>query len=240
MDDVAVGRGFRALRIRRGWTQRQMAAQAGIHQSTVSAVEKGRLEAVSLPTLRRLGRAVGMTVELAPRWPIADVARLLDADHASLVERVVKILRGHGWEVLLEYTFNHFGDRGSVDVLAWHRLRRALVLVEVKSRVADIQATHATLDRKSRVVPSIVARERGWRPEAVGRLLVIGETHGNRELVRRHANIFGAAFPSRTRAVRGWIRDPVGGLAGLWFLTKMAVPHQTKGRGVREARFGAS
>ena len=169
---------------------------------------------------------VAVAVQIAPRWPIADVARLLDADHAVLVERVVRTLRSADWEIVTEYTFNDYGDRGSVDVLGWHRARRALVIVEVKSRVADVQETHATFDRKARIVPKLVARERGWRPLVVGNVLVIAGSHGNRELVRQHAATFAARFPHGARAVRGWIREPSAGLSGLWFMPVQGASHQ--------------
>jgi transcriptional regulator with XRE-family HTH domain len=218
VDDLLVGRGFRALRKRRGWTQSELATRAGAPQSTVSLIERGRLELVRVPTLRRVGRELGIVVEIGPRWPIADVARLLDADHARLTEVVVRVLRGAGWEAAVEYTFNDFGDRGSVDILAWHPVRRALLIVEIKTRVVDIQDLHAAIDRKVRVVPKLVAKERGWRAAIVGKLLVVKGTDANRDGVRRHAATFDATFPSRSRAARRWIGDPIGPLAALWFV----------------------
>lgn len=224
MDDIAVGRGFRALRRRRGWTQRELAVRAQIDASVVSDLEAGQLELLRLPTTRRIGRALGITIELAPRWPVADVARLLDAGHARLTERVVGMLRGAGWEVVVEYTFNDYGDRGSVDVLAWHAAKRTLLLVEIKTRLVDVQDLHATFDRKLRIVPKLVARERGWRAAVIGRILVVADTHGNRDVPRRHRGTFETRFPARSRAARRWIRDPVGDLAAVWFLPDRVVP----------------
>jgi transcriptional regulator with XRE-family HTH domain len=213
-----VGRGCRALRRRKGWTQRELGARAGVDMSVVSDIEHGRLELVRLPTIRRVGRALGIAVEVAPRWPIADVARLLDAAHAALVERVVRLLRLEGWEIVVEYTFNDYGERGSVDVLAWHGSSRALAVVEAKTRIADVQELHGTFDRKARVVPKLVARERGWNPAFLGKLLVVADTHANRDAVRAHAATFEARFPARSRESRRWIREPAGDLAGLLFL----------------------
>jgi hypothetical protein len=189
----------------------------------VCDVEAGRLELVRLPTIRRIAKVLGIAVEIAPRWPVADVARLLDADHAALVERVVRLLRIEGWEVIVEYTFNDYGERGSVDVLAWHAGQRALLLVEVKTRVVDVQDLHATFDRKSRIVPKLVGRERAWRPAISGRLLVIADRHANRELLRRHARTFEARFPAGSRAARRWIREPLGEFAGVLFLPDLGI-----------------
>jgi transcriptional regulator with XRE-family HTH domain len=218
MDDVAVGRGFRALRKRKGWSQRQLAARALVPQSTISLIEAGRFERVRLATVRRVGRALTIVIELGPRWPIANVANLLDADHARLVESVVRELRRRGWEVVTEYTFNDFGDRGSVDVLAWHPVHRALLIVEVKTRIVDVQDLHASFDRKTRVVPRLIGRERGWRPTVVGRLLVAAATTANRDAVARHEATFQAAFPGESIAAKRWVRDPVGPLSAIWFL----------------------
>lgn len=230
MDDVTVGRGFRALRRRKGWSQRALGARAGVDKSVVCDIEAGRLELVRLPTVRRVARVLGIAVEIAPRWPIADVARLLDADHAALVERVVRHLAAEGWETLVEYTFNDFGDRGAVDVLGWHPGRRALVLVEIKTRVADVQALHAAFDRKVRVVPKLLARDRGWRPDAVGLLLVVADRHSNRDALRRHTKTFATRFPAGSRQARRWIREPVGAFAGLLFLPEVGVSQHSLAR----------
>lgn len=218
VDDVAVGRGFRALRRRRGWTLRDLAVRANVAASVVSDIELGRLESVRLPTVRRVGRQLGITVEIAPRWPVADVSRLLDAGHAALAERIAQLLRQNGWEIVIEYTFSEYGERGSVDILAWHEAGHALLLVEVKSRIVDVQDLHASFDRKVRIVPNLVRRERGWRPSAVGTLLVVADSHANRDAVRAHSATFAARFPRRTRDARRWLADPVGRFGGVMFL----------------------
>lgn len=155
--------------------------------------------------------------------PIADVARLLDAAHAAVVERVVRLLGAEAWEIVVEYTFNDYGERGSVDVLAWRDAARALLMVEAKTRIADVQDLHATFDRKARVVPKLVARERGWRPALAGMLLVVAESHANREAVRAHTATFAARFPAGSREARRWIREPDGDFAGLLFLPDLGV-----------------
>jgi hypothetical protein len=94
-----------------------------------------------------------------------------------------------------------------------------LLLVEVKTRLVDVQELLATLDRKCRVVPALLARDRGWRAAAVGRLVVAYDASTARRVVARHAETFSAALPARSAAVRQWLRRPAGPLAGLWFLS---------------------
>ena len=135
-----------------------------------------------------------------------------------MVDQVVRRLAAEGWEVMVEFSFNDYGDRGSVDVLAWHAERRALLIVETKSRLADLQETCRSLDMKARVVPRLVARDRGWRPLMVGVILVLPESTREREAVARREAVFGASFPARTLQIRDWIRQPQAPLRGLWFL----------------------
>jgi hypothetical protein len=89
--------------------------------------------------------------------------------------------------------------------------------VEVKSDLFDLQDLLASLDRKRRVAPLELARERGWRPAAVGVVLVVADTRTARRVVERHAAMFDAALPSRTVGVRNWLRRPVGEIRGIWF-----------------------
>jgi hypothetical protein len=130
----------------------------------------------------------------------------------------VRLLRAIGWEALVEYSFNQFGDRGSVDIVAWHPIARILLIIEVKSRIVDLQDLAAAMDRKVRVVPGLLARERGWNAVDVGSVLVIAESTFNRELVRRHRATFAATFPAGTVDVRRWLRAPAGPLRGIWFV----------------------
>ena len=230
MHDEGVGLAIRAVRQRRGLRQVDVAATAGVAQSVVSAIERGRLESSSLAVLRRVAGASGVGLQLAPRWSGGDLGRLLDAAHAALVEHVVAILRASGWEVVVEYSFNHFGERGSVDVVAWHRMARALLIVEVKSRLIDVQDLLATLGRKVRIVPALLARERGWRPDMVGHVVAVPSSHGARSVLARHSSTFGAALPARTRAVRAWLAEPSGPLAGIWLLPDIAGTARTRKR----------
>lgn len=218
MDDRQLGRAFRSLRIRRGLRQVDVAARARTSADTVSLLERGQLERLGFSMIRRLWSALGVAADVDPRLSPAERAQLLDAGHAALVERAVQLHQGAGWETIVEYTFNHFGERGSVDLLCWRSSRRALGVIEVKTRLPDVQELHATFDRKTRVVPLAVARERGWHAERVGRLLIVADTRANRRIVGTHAATFDSSFPDRGRAARTWLQDPDRGVSALWFL----------------------
>jgi hypothetical protein len=157
------------------------------------------------------------------QWRGGEGDRLLDRAHASIVEHVVTFLRAADWQVIPEFTFNVFGDRGSVDILAWNPTERILLIIEVKSTLTDLQAMLAALSKKIRVVPGAVREAQGWQPLAVAVLLVVAGTTGNRAVVARHASTFDSALPARSREVRSWLRRPRGSLAGVWFVSRDAV-----------------
>jgi transcriptional regulator with XRE-family HTH domain len=218
MDLGRLGRGVRALRRRRGWRQEDLASAARASRTQVSRVEVGESGSIPIAVIERIVVSVGGSLDVVLRWHGEGLDRLLDEAHARLVEQLVAWLRADGWEVAVEVSFSRFGERGSIDVLAWHPGRRALAVFEVKSVTPDMQAMLVGLDRKGRLAPAI-ARERGWEPVAVARILVLGDTSTNRDRLARHASTIDAALPARTREVRRWLADPAGpGIAGVLFL----------------------
>lgn len=48
-------------------------------------------------------------------------------------------LQSHGWLPRVEATYSRFGERGSIDVLAFHAATRTLLVVEIKTVIADAQ-----------------------------------------------------------------------------------------------------
>lgn len=228
MDDRRVGRLVRAARIKKRWRQSDVEAACGIDQTTVSRIEIGRLDGVTLRSIRTVANCVGVRLELQPRMTAAEVTRLLDAGHARLADSVVALLRAGGWTVIVEYTFSHYGERGSVDIVAWRAATRALLIVEIKTRLLDVQELLSTLDRKCRLVPQLLAQERGWIPTVVGRVVVVEDAAAARRVVRSHAATFDVALPARAWRVRSWIADPQGALAGIWF--QSSTPRGRRGR----------
>ena len=220
VDEVTFGRGFKALRIQKMKRQDDLAVEAGVSRGVIARIEMGHASRVTVETLEKVARPLGARVLCRLIWQGEGLDRLLDANHAAIVEQMVRILSGLGWEVATEVSFNHFGERGSIDVLAFHLETRVLLVVEVKSVVPDVQATLVTLDRKERLALEI-ARDRGWNGVAVGKLLVIRDERTARRRIAQHAATFGTAFPDRIARIRAWIRrpEPARPLRGLWFLT---------------------
>jgi transcriptional regulator with XRE-family HTH domain len=220
MDSITFGRGVKAMRLRKRWRQDDLAVAAHVSRGVIARIEQGHAARVTVETLDKVAAALGGRVTCRLTWNGEGLDRLLDADHAAIVEAVVRVLRSADWLVATEVSFNHFGERGSIDVFGFNAESRVALVVEVKSVVPDVQGTLVTLDRKERLAREI-ARERGWEAVAVARLLVIADNRTARRRIETHAATFGNAFPDRAFAVRRWLAAPDArrALRGLWFLS---------------------
>jgi transcriptional regulator with XRE-family HTH domain len=223
-DDYQIGRLVRDLRVSRGVRQEDVAARAGVSAEMVSRLERGLIDGMTVGHLRAISRALSMPSIVGIGWRNPEIDRLRDQAHALVVEAVARRLVESGWEIIPEYTFSRYGERGAVDGLAWHPAFRALLITEAKTRIWDLQDTLSKLDRKRRLVPELLRRERGWRAEAIGVVLIMPEKSTHRHLIERHAATFHAALPARQMQVRHWLDSPSGDLRGIWFLP---ISHQT-------------
>jgi transcriptional regulator with XRE-family HTH domain len=204
--DDLIGRVLRSLRHRKGWRQQDLADAAHVARALISDLEAGLLDRHSIGALRTCVSAAGGYLRLTITIPQGDLNRLLDADHATLQERWKRWLEERRWEVDAEVTFNHFGERGSIDLLAFHRASWILLVIEIKSVIVDVQATLSSLDQKVRVAMA-VARERAWAPVAIVPALLVREGSTARRRVVEHGSLFGR-FALRGHAAISWLSDP--------------------------------
>ncbi len=217
------GRVLRAVRRHLELTQAAVARRTGISQSVYSRAERGDLTGMTVGTLDRIAASIGASLVVDLRYQGGLGDRLVDAAHAALVEIVVDVLRRYRWEVEVEFTFNVFGDRGSVDILGWHPATRTLLIIEVKSRFTDLQAMLVSLARKLRVVPDAAREARGWDAAQVGRVVVAYGSAENRAVLARFASTFDTALPARATEIRRWLRNPGGPLSGVWLMSRDVV-----------------
>ena len=232
MDAVRFGLSIRALRRRRGWTQVELGRRSGVSGSSISRAERGGADRFTVRSLERVLGAMGARILVRALWQGEELDRLLDADHAHIVEWVVRRLAAHGWIALPEATFHVRAERGSIDVLAFHPTTSALLVVEVKSTMPDVQATLSGVDRKTRLGP-VLARDRGWSVTSVSRLLVLPSDRTSRRRVARFGSTFDRALPARTVEIRRWLRSPGGPMAGVLFVSDL--PHVQARHRVRGA-----
>jgi transcriptional regulator with XRE-family HTH domain len=199
-----------------GGSRQSLAAAANVSQSTVSRVERGHLDQLPTSTIRRVMAALDLRVEVRVRWRGGELDRLLDRAHAALGESVVQSLLARGWQVRREVSFSRYGERGVIDILAFHPSSSSLLSIELKTVLLDLQEPMAGVDRKLRLAPE-VARSLGWRATSVSGLVVVSDGRTNRRRVAEHRRPLRAAFPTDGRQLRSWLRLPSGAVRGLIF-----------------------
>jgi hypothetical protein len=170
--------------------------------------EAGRIGHLKLDVIRDFAEALGGRVVLPVTSGAGDPRLLIDEGHAAIGEHWKRRLERWGWLLRVEVSFNRYGDRGRVDLLAFHPESRALLVVEVKTVLWDVQATLGSMDVKRRIAP-LVAREIGWQPTSAVPLLLVAASTTVRRRLSEHASLF-SSFDRRGRAAISWLRDPRG------------------------------
>jgi hypothetical protein len=201
-------------------------------RAVVSRIDRGRIQNIQLGELERAAAAIGATLDVRLRWNGEQLDRLLDETHAVVVELVVSTLRASGWDSAVEASFSIWGERGSIDVLAFHPSTAMVLVVEIKSIVPDNQEMLYALDRKTRHA-SEIASKRGWSCRGVSRLLVVADSATSRRRIARLSATYDTAFPVRGRAVRRWLVDPRSPISGLLFVAyapRGSAMHGARGR----------
>ena len=222
-----VGRAIRALRHHRDWTQGELGRRAGCSAPVISRIERGNLRACSIATSRRIVEALDARLVVFVEWRGGELNRLLDADHAALQERwaVRKARAARTWTSRQEVTYNHFGDRGNIDDLAFDAMTGTLLVSELKTGIFDVQRMLAKMDEKERLA-SALARRFGWHVRDVVGCLVLADTRTNRRRVQQHAALFGR-FGVRGRFASSWLSAPLPATGLLVFvpLSDLRVMH---------------
>ena len=232
MDDLAIGRVFRRLRHRLGWRQQDVSEQAGISVSLYSMIERGHLDQVTLGRLRKVATVLEVQLPLEARWRGGALDRVLSQRHADMSEAVAQMLATAGWEVRPEVSFNHFGERGIVDLVAWQPGHRALLLIELKTELVDINDLLGVTDRRRRLA-TVIAHSLGWVPSVIGQMVVLADGRTNRRRVADHRTVLRAAFPVDGRSVPAWLARPSTPVSALWFLPDSAGAGDRRSRAPR-------
>jgi transcriptional regulator with XRE-family HTH domain len=219
---------IRAARIRRRWRQVDLAQRAAASTSMVSRIERGHLDNMPYAVIRRVAAALDIRLEYIARWHGGELDRLVNARHSALHESVARHFAGlSAWRIVPEVSFSIYGERGVIDVLAWHATTATACVVELKTDIVDVQELLGSLDRKRRLAPTI-ARERGWlatpgsrdsrpRPITVGTWLIVLDSSVNRRRLAAHLTVLRAALPEDGRSMRRWLRAPAGAIAAASF-----------------------
>jgi transcriptional regulator with XRE-family HTH domain len=217
VDDQRVGVALRAVRIKRGWTQAELANKARVSASLISLIERGHLDRVSVRVLRRVAGELEIRLDVAVRLRGGDLDRILNAGHARLHEELARYLDSvPGWVHAPEVSFAIYRDHGVMDILAFHEPTHSLLIIELKTELVSFEDLFMTMDVRMRVAAR-VARERGWNARTVSCWVVVADSRSNRRRAAAHRAALFSAFPANGHVVRAWLRDPGGSVRGLSF-----------------------
>src|SRR3954468_18683190 len=137
-DDERLAKASRVLRRRLERSQKDFRAT----RSLIQHVEAGHAGSVRVRDLRDYFAELSGNVRLTAWWNGAALDRLLDEEHAGVVNATVAAIRSYGWdEVLTEVSFNDYGDRGSIDVFAAHRATGSILVGEAKTDWGSTEET---------------------------------------------------------------------------------------------------
>jgi transcriptional regulator with XRE-family HTH domain len=218
MDDLRFGLLVRAVRLKRGLRQIDVARGVGLSPGTISLVERGHWQKLSIETVRQVAAVLDIRVDLVGRWRGGDADRLLSRGHSLLADRFAAVTLKHpGWAIEPEVSFSIYGERGVIDQLAWHESSAHLVVVEIKTEFADVNEMMGAFDRKIRLAPTIAAT-RGWKPSMVSAWVIVHDSRTNRRHAAEHASLLRAKFPADGRQLGGFLRSPSAPMHGLAFM----------------------
>lgn len=206
MQDAQISAIIRALRHRLDWTQEELSWRAKVSRSVVSRAERGAIDRIAVHLMRRICEALGARLTLGVQWQGSQLDQLLDAAHAALAELWQQRLERWGWLVRAEVSFNFYGERGRIDLLAYHPGLRILLVIEIKTQIVDIQALLGPLDVKERLARQIAQRF-DWKPVFVVPMLIVEDASTARRRIKAHEALF-ARFGLRGQEAQAWLRNP--------------------------------
>jgi transcriptional regulator with XRE-family HTH domain len=167
-------------------TQGEVAAEAGVSQSTISRVELGRGGFVPLTTWERIAAAVGVDLSVAFRTP----ARERSDELGMRCHRMVADLAGRGgWSA---WTIATPDDPALTETILERPERREVAVVRVWDVLGDVEAGIAAL--RERLDGERIARDDGW---VIGGAVVVAATGANRRRLSETGAPVARAFSLR-------------------------------------------
>jgi hypothetical protein len=194
-----------------------------VSREQVSRLERDGPHGQPFDALRAVAEALGLRLEVTLRGRGGDLDRVVNAAHAALHELIARHLGTlDGWIWLPEVSYSIFGERGVIDILAWHAATRSLLIIEPTTDIVDPQGLVAVMSTRVRLARRI-ARDHGWTPATVSAWVVVTESKSGRRRLARHGHLLRGAFPADGRAMRAWLREPSGRISALSFWSHAAL-----------------
>ncbi|MFN8518830.1 MAG: helix-turn-helix transcriptional regulator [Chloroflexota bacterium] len=237
---VEVGAVVRDARRRRGWGMRDLARRAAISTGMVQRVEAG--ERASLTVYARLAQALGIGLNVQMTDAQRPTTRRQDSDlvHAAMGEIEVSELAARGYAMALDEPWQHYHFAGRADVVAWDLERQALLHIENKGQLPDVQDGIGRFKATQAYLGGVMWERRGLsgRPRSETHVLAVLWSAEVLRVMRRQPSTFRATWPDPMTAFEGWLRgEPPapGAHATLVLLDPFASGRQRRMVGIDEA-----
>lgn len=183
-------------------TQGELAQRVGVTRGHVANVELGRSDP-SLELMERIAMALDLEIDLMARPPIVvDVERQRDLVHARCSGYADRRFRRAGWLTAREVGIVQGRWHGWIDLLAFDPGSGTLIVVEIKTRIADIGALERQVDWYERSALR-VARGSGWQPHRIVVWVLALASLEVEATLRSNREVLAGAFPTRARQMRG-------------------------------------
>lgn len=171
----------------------------------VCAVETERVRDLTFRTADRLLAAMGARLVIGVDAPyLADRQRQVEPAHARCSAHVEARLRRQGWETRREVEVGGDRSRGWIDVVAYHRAQKVLLVIEIKTEIRDFGAVERALGWYEREAQSVAHRV-GWRPESTRGCLLLLATQSSDARAAADREPFDVGFPVRARELAGLV-----------------------------------
>ena len=198
-----VGETVASIRRQLGWSQRELGRRAAVSQAMVCAIENGRVQGLTFWRAQRLLAAMGARLVISVDAPfLMDRQRQLEPAHARCSAHVATRLRRDGWLVATEVEVGGDRSRGWIDLIAFHPVLGALLVIEIKTEIRDFGAIERALGWYEREA-QVAARRLGWQPRRTIGCLLLLATEANDVRAAANREPFVAGFPVRARDLAG-------------------------------------
>ncbi len=203
---ATLGASIREERKRRNITIRGLAAESGLSKSFVHDVELG--EPASLAAYARIARAIGLRPEFRlvdPRGRERTERGMRDLVHAAMGEAQAARFRRLGFQVRIDEPYQHYQFAGRADVVACATADAALLHIENKTEIDDVQAIFGSFNAKRAYLGGELADRLGverWRSET--HVFCALWSADLIRIIRRQRSSFEAVWPDQTDAFEAW------------------------------------
>ena len=176
----------------------------------------------SFETCARLAVALGLNLEVALSPRRGRAARpASDLVHAAMGELEARWLARRGFELAIDYPYQHYQFAGRADLLAWTTEPPTMLHIENRTRFPDLQSAAGSFNAKRRYLAGALAVHLGIRG-------FLSQTHVMAGLwsaevihaVRLRRASFLALCPDSDERLRSWLQGepPVGGNSSTFVL----------------------